>query len=119
MNAYTQLAALVLPLMTAYQTDLTEHDKRDIESKPDLPFVHVTREMSTHIYFKPEADWLDANAPQKYIFATSTPREIVQGNLNLLETYFNDSDTFHISDGLSVIPCSRDFAISTYKTFLL
>ena len=118
MNAiYNQLESKVLPLMSAYQTDVTTHDRREIEENAGTPFVHVTREMSSHMFMKPDKEWLDTNAPQPYLFGRSTPREIEAGNLDLLKTYFNDSDTFHISDGHCVVQVSRAHAISTFEQF--
>lgn len=114
---YNQLENAVLPIMTHYQTDLTTHDKQEINDKPGIPFVHVSRETSTHIYFRPNREWLETNAIEPYLFGRSTPREIVAGYLDLLQTYFNDSDTFHISDGHCVVKVSRDHAISTFKQF--
>ena len=118
MNVYEQLAARVLPIMTGYQTDVTEHDKREISDNPDNPFIHVTRDMSSHMFMKPKADWLAANKPQPYLFGHSTPLAICEGDEGLLRDYFNDSDTFHISDGLSVVSCSRQFALDSFVNWL-
>jgi len=43
-----------LPLMSAYQTDLTKIDREAIEAMPKLygklvPFVHITRDWGTHL----------------------------------------------------------------------
>ena len=119
MQTFDQLAALVLPLMTAYQTDVTEHDKREIEEKDGVPFVHVTRASSSHIYFKPDHEWLKANVEQPHIFGRATPREIAEQALGLMTDYFNDEDAFHYHDGTTeVTKITRDTAIQLHRDWL-
>jgi hypothetical protein len=117
-TAYKQLEDFVLPQMEAYQTDVTEHDKREIESSPGVPFIHVTRDAtSTHLFFKPNSVWLERNAPQVYLFGRSTPQEIHADNLSLLQKYFTDADVFHVSNGVTVKPCTYAKAVKTFKEF--
>ena len=118
MNTYQQLESMVLPLMTSYQTDVTTHDKKVIDDNPGLPFIHVTRDSSSHIFPKPDLEWLKADLRQKYLFGTSTPVAIVSGDIMLLKTYFNDADAFHYCDGAKVTRISRESAISKHEQWV-
>jgi tRNA 2-selenouridine synthase SelU len=42
MNIYNQLEEKVQPLLQAFKTDLTKHDKETIELNPETPFLHYT-----------------------------------------------------------------------------
>ena len=48
MNVYEELQEMSLPLLEAYETDLT-HDKNWIEENPGVPFMHYTRATGTHL----------------------------------------------------------------------
>jgi uncharacterized protein YkuJ len=72
-----------LPLMEAYQTDLTKIDREAIEAMPKLygklvPFVHITRDWGSHIdEFWPLESY---PAPGQYIpflFGTINREELV------------------------------------------
>lgn len=116
MNTYEQLAELVLPLMTAYQTDVTTHDKQAIKENASVPFVHVTRASSSHIYMKPDQQWLADNVEQPHLFGRCTPRQITEQALGLITDYFNDNDVFHYFDGTnSVHRITRQSAIRAHQ----
>jgi len=101
MTIFEQLEAEVLPTMTGYQADLTEHDRREIEENDiGTPFIHIARDMSTHMFMKPDTEWLTENVEQPYLFGRSTPQDIVRGDLGLITDYFKDEkDIWHYYDG--------------------
>jgi len=50
-KVYEELKEKVLPLLSYYKDDLIVYDKKDIESKPGLDFIHGARDTGTDIWF--------------------------------------------------------------------
>jgi len=71
-----------LPLMSAYQTDLTKIDREAIEAMPKLygklvPFVHITRDWGTHLdEFWPVESYPKAGERVPYLFGTVCREEL-------------------------------------------
>jgi hypothetical protein len=65
-----------LPLMEAYQTDLTKIDREAIEAMPKLygklvPFVHITRDWGTHLdEFWPVESYPEPGKLVPYLFGS-------------------------------------------------
>jgi hypothetical protein len=65
------LRAACLPHLQHYHGDLLRHDRRLIRRHPDLPFIHVTRDMGSHTQLMPLADhplWPEQGKEVPYLF---------------------------------------------------
>ena len=69
------IEAAARPLMEGHQADL-DADAEWLTANPDRPFVHITRNMGTHIFPLPRPEPLVADAPQPHVFGMARPSEI-------------------------------------------
>lgn len=88
MNIYEQLQKKSLPLLEAYETDLTTHDKNWIEENPGIPFVHYTRKFGTHlISLCPSDTYPPAGTKVKYLFGKADREKLLQDKLAMQEWF--------------------------------
>lgn len=70
-----------LPHMQHYHGDLLRHDRRMIRRHPDLPFIHVTRDMGSHLQLMPPADhplWPAEGMEVPYLFGKANRRHLLK-----------------------------------------
>lgn len=83
-TVYEQLAAAILPQMEAYQADLTTHDRRQIEDRPALPFLHWARSSGTTLWHMPDVDNLPKRGERvPYLFGTADREHIVKSAVDV------------------------------------
>jgi hypothetical protein len=83
MNVYEQLHKRSLPLLEAYETDLT-HDKDWIDDNPGMAFMHYTRATGTHlISLGPSNTYPPAGTKVKYLFGMADRDKILQEKLEM------------------------------------
>jgi hypothetical protein len=88
MNVYKQLHEMSLPLLEAYETDLTTHDKDWIEVNPGIPFMHYTRATGTHlISFSLAGSYPPPGTRVKYLFGTADREKILQDKLEMQDWF--------------------------------
>lgn len=87
MSLIEELQTAALPLMKSYQSDLA-HDEAWIKANPGDPFIHVVREMGTHLVPLPKSRELVENKPTPHLFGHALPaviykqyRELLAGQL--------------------------------------
>lgn len=71
---FIALREACLPHLKHYHRDLLMHDRRAIRSFPDVPYLHVTRDMGTHLQFMRPTDHPSWPAPGQevpYLFSTA------------------------------------------------
>jgi hypothetical protein len=89
MNVYEQLHQRSLPLLEAYETDLT-HDKDWIEENPGISFMHYTRVTGTHLIPLNRSDiYPPAGAKVKYLFGIADREHILQDKLEMQDWFEN------------------------------
>jgi len=88
-NVYEQLDERSLPLLEAYQTDLT-HDRDWIENNPGVLFMHYTRATGTHLIpLNPSDTYPAAGTKVKYLFGMADREHILQGKLEMQDWFEN------------------------------
>ncbi len=87
MNVYEELQEMSLPLLEAYETDLT-HDKNWIEENPGVPFMHYTRATGTHLISLGSAgSYPPPGTRVKYLFGTADREKILQDKLEIQDWF--------------------------------
>lgn len=91
-NVYETLKEIVLPSMTAYQTDLITHDRASIEQHPECHFLHWASERHTVIVFLPEAndpEFPPAGVSIPHLFGTADREDLADQIVSMAEYHVN------------------------------
>ena len=83
-SIYMQLKKKAMPLIEAYHTDLTIHDKRWLRENPGVPFLHFTGETGTHLTRLDTKGFPKKGERISYLFGTATREEILESNLSVV-----------------------------------
>ena len=120
---YDQLEAACLPMMTGYQTDLTQHDREAIEENPCVPFLHWMRDTNTHIDFlKDASEYPKAGERVRYLFGHADRWHIV-GEVQSMAEYFtrpcNEPGryTVHHYDGVKLRKITVEKAVEIARAY--
>jgi len=94
MTTYNDLEAAVLPLLEAYEVDLTKHDRKAIEDNAGVPFLHWTRQHGTHIVFMPPSEGYPKEGERiPYLFGTADRWHIIKDVTVLPEHFLKPRNT--------------------------
>lgn len=125
-SIYDQLAETVLPLLTAYETDFTLHDRESLAARPGVPFLHWTHATGTTMAFLPDAT--DPEFPKcgelvPYLFGTADREHILQGKRTIAEYHASPSNgignryTVHHYDGRKLKRITVQEAVDVVKSY--
>jgi hypothetical protein len=92
---YEELEKIALPFMEAYKEDLTTIDRKAIEYKPGVPFLHYTRKWGTTISFLPAADsplFPPAGVRVPYLFGTADREHLLNECLSMAKHCAPEND---------------------------
>jgi hypothetical protein len=94
MNTYELLEARCLPIIEAYHTDLTKHDRDYLERNPKTPFLHFTRTCGTHIApLEPASEYPLHGEFVPYLFGRANRQQIADGVLSIVRHCAKDGET--------------------------
>jgi hypothetical protein len=119
---YRDLERACLPLMSGYQSDLTKHDRAEIESTPDVPFLHYTRAQGTHLVRLLPNELLPSKGKiVPYLFGTADREHIVKQVLKITELFCKpsglDALAVHYFDGKRLHKITADKAHSVARDY--
>lgn len=120
-SVYVQVKEKALPLMEGFQTDLTKHDRRDIQQNTGVPFIHYTRKLGTDICFMvPAGDYPPEGQRVPYLFGTADRHHLLDQKV-ATTTYFtnpyNDSQLVLYFDGETVKEISKEQAVEVVRKY--
>lgn len=120
MNAYEEIYKLTTDKVEHYRTDFAI-DEQGITDHREIPFIHVAREMGTHIYFLIPADYKDwpkkGNA-DPYLFGKATREQILQSTTGMVEYSCKNPDhLIHIYDGETITEVSGEYAVGFWGEY--
>ena len=129
-QAYPALCRRVSHMIEAYHEDLTEHDRKQIEADPTVPFIHFTRKYGTHMVMLYPADhraWPARDEAAPYMFVGPRQRithldginDWVQALVNrdaLIVHYFNE-ESFSVIREEEAVKIARAHVKAVKKTW--
>lgn len=102
-------------IMTGYQNDFL-HDLRSMITAPGVPFIHVTRPMGTHVFFRFTQAELDDLQQRPYLFGRETNAGRYRQNVALLmDDLYSDENIYQYFDGEKVTVVTADRAVELMK----
>lgn len=118
MSLIDELMTVALPLMKGYQSDLA-HDEAWLDANPGEPFIHVVREMGTHLVPLPKARELVENRPTAHLFGHALPAVIYKQYRDLLAGQLAELGVrWSIYDGRRLRQCTPVAALAYYDQSL-
>ena len=121
MTNYEKLFNATTDKVEHYRTDF-DIDKKTLEHYPDFPFIHVAREMGTHLHImfpSTHPEWPEAGISVSYLFGRANRERMLESTMaNVEYTCKDPSNVIHYLENGELTKVTGEQAIEIWRTYI-
>ncbi len=108
-----------LPLLSEHTDDLMVHDKREMNNKLNVPFIHFTRNYGTSMIFLSTQDYPKKGIEIPHLFGTANRNHLLSELKSVTDCHHGNCMVIQHYDGKEVKVICHDKALSIVHAFTL